>query len=176
MYFALKLIRGFFRALVSAAEPWQIALGALFGTLLGFLPLFPLPDGPSPLGLLLILLAVVINCHLGTVLLFLGLTKVLALVLAPLAVALGNACSGIAAWAATIPFLHTSQLSHTGWLGSTIIGLILAPICAVVMVQVTLRFRRTLRDRLLAQQKLVLAGSVVGNPLGFRVMCWFFGL
>ena len=37
----LKLIRGLLKGLASAAAPWQLALGAWFGVMLGFLPIFP---------------------------------------------------------------------------------------------------------------------------------------
>ena len=55
----LKLIRGVLRAITSAAAPWQVALGAWFGILLGFLPIFPVSMGPSLLGLSILLLAIV---------------------------------------------------------------------------------------------------------------------
>lgn len=172
----LKLIRGLLKAITSAAAPWQVALGAFFGILLGFLPIFPISMGPSLLGLTLLLLAIVINCHFGSVLLFMGLGKLLGLALVNPAVALGGSLDGLAQASAGIPFLYHSHWSHTGYLGLTIIGLIAAPIVAVVMAWFTVWFRTKVQTKLAEQRKLMLAGKVAGNGIVFKSMCWFLGL
>lgn len=174
MYLLFKLLRGFVRALISAAEPWQIALAAALGTLLGFMPIWL--GGPNPLALLVLLLAIVLNCHLGTVFVFWGVMKLLALAVGPLALVLGNALDGVAQAASGSGLLHASGWSHTGWLGLALIGLVLAPVAAFAMARVTVLFRVKLRDRLLENKRLALAGKVGGNPLLVRFACWFFGL
>jgi len=175
MYLLFKLVRGFLQALISAAAPWQIAAGAALGTLLGFMPLW-LPGGPSPLALAVLLVAIVLNCHLGTVFVLWGAARLLALALGPAALGLGNACDGLAAAAAGSGLLHASGWSHTGWLGLALLGLVLAPIAAYAMARVTVLFRVKLRDRLLESRHLALAGKVGGNPLLVRLACWFFDL
>lgn len=174
MYLVFKLLRGFVRALISAAEPWQIALAAALGTLLGFMPLWL--GGPNQLALIVLLLAIVLNCHLGTVFVFWGVMKLLALAVGPLALVLGNALDGVAQAAAGIGLLHGSGWSHTGWLGLALVGLALAPVAAVAMARVTVLFRVRLRDRLLENKRLALAGKVGGNPVLVRIACWFFGV
>jgi len=57
MYFFARVLKKFFTIFNSAAEPWQIFLGVFFGTLLGFLPVFPLSHGPALLGCVILLLA-----------------------------------------------------------------------------------------------------------------------
>jgi hypothetical protein len=172
----LKLLRGMLKAITSSAAPWQIALGAFLGVLLGFLPIFPLSEGPSPLGFALILAALVINCHLASVLLFMGVGKLLGLALLDPAVALGGACTGLAQASADIPFLHYSHWSHTGYLGLTLIGLGAAPLVAAGMWGFTLWFRATVQARLAQQKLLATTGKVVGNSVVFKTLCWFIGL
>jgi len=174
MYLLFKLLKGFFKALISAAEPWQIATAAALGTLLGFMPLWL--GGPNPLALAVLLLAIIINCHLGTVFVLMGVMKLLSFAVGPLALALGNALDGLAQTSAGIGLLHASGWSHTGWLGLAIIGLVLAPLTAFAMARVTVLFRTKLRDRLMENRRLAMAGKVGGNPVLVRFACWFFDL
>lgn len=174
MFTLYKLLKGFLTALISAAAPWQIATGAALGTLLGFMPLWL--DGPSPLALAVLLTAIVINCHLGTVLVFMGAMKLLSLALGPIALALGNASDGLAQTAAGIGLLHASGWSHTGWLGLALLGLALAPLAAFAMARITVLFRTRLRDRLLEDRRLALVGTVGGKAWLVRLACWFFDL
>lgn len=171
-----KLIRNLLKAITSAAAPWQIALGAWFGIMLGFLPIFPVSMGPSLLGLTLLLLAIVINCHFGSVLLFMGLGKLLSLALINPAVALGGSLDGLAQASAGIPFLYHSHWSHTGYLGLTMIGLGAAPIVAAFMAWFTVWFRAKVQAKLAEKRKLTLTGKVVGNGIVFKSLCWFLGL
>lgn len=175
MYLVYKLLKGFLKALISAAAPWQLALGAALGTLLGFMPLW-LPGGPSPLALAVLALALVLNCHLGTVFVLWGAMKLLAIALGPLALALGNACDGLARLASGIGPLHGSGWSHTGWLGLALLGIALAPVTALALARIAVLFRTRLRDRLLESRKLALAGKVGGNGILVRCACWFFDL
>jgi hypothetical protein len=177
MYFLVKTLKKFFKIFNSLAAPWQVLVGTLLGTLLGFLPVMG-TSGPSPLGLTILGLAIIINCHFGSVLLFFGLgwllTKILAL--AGVGVAVGNMFDSLARASADNAFLHASKWSDTGYLGLTLIGLVAAPIFAIAMWRFTIYFRSVLRDRLLARRSLVKAGKVGGNTLLLRVVCWFFDL
>src|SRR6187397_1223354 len=101
MYLLVKFLKKFFQIFNSAAAPWQVAFGVLFGVLLGFLPVIT-SSGPAPLGCLVVLLALFVNCHLGSVLVFLGLGKLLALALTAPSLALGNALDGVARASADI--------------------------------------------------------------------------
>ena len=124
MFTIYKFIRSFFKALVSENAPWQVGLGVLFGSLLGFLPLFDLSHEfifAWPAALIL-LIALTVNVHLGSVMLFAGLGTAVHLLCYPLAEAIGNGMSGFAQSAAGIPLLHAAGLSHTGWLGMTLLG------------------------------------------------------
>jgi uncharacterized protein (TIGR03546 family) len=172
----LKFLRSLIKAITSSAAPWQMGIGAGLGILLGFMPIFPSGLGPSPLAFLVILVAIVINCHLGSVLLFMGLGKLLGLALLVPAAAIGNALAPVAAASADIPFLHHSHWSHTGYLGLTILGLACAPIVGAGMWGFTIWFRTRIQAKLAARRKLTVAGKLAGNPLGFKVLCWFMGL
>ncbi len=175
MFAIYKLLKGFIRALVSAAAPWQIASAAALGTLLGFMPLW-LSGGPNPLALAILAFAIVLNCHLGSVFVFWGAMKLLSFAVGPLALALGNALDGLAQGAAGNGLLHASGWSHTGWLGLAVIGMVLAPLVAMAMARLTILFRTHLRDRLLENRRLALAGKVGGNAFLIRCACWFFDL
>lgn len=176
MFFLVKLIKKFLKILNSAAAPWQIFLGVLLGVLVGFLPLFPSGQGPAPLGWILVLVAILVNCHLASFFLFMGLGKLISLLLLAPAASIGSAFDGLAQTASGIPFLHASQWSHTGWLGMTILGFICAPILAVAMAWATTQFRTKLRDKLMARKKVVTAGKVAGNMILLRITCWFFDI
>ena len=174
--FTIKLIKKLFKIINGEAEPWQVFLGAFFGVLLGFLPIWPLLEGPAPLGLCILLAAIVINCHFGSVLLFMGIGSLIAYVGKPLGVAVGNSMAGLAATSADIGFLHQSLWSHTGWLGMTIIGFICAPIIGLVMAWAAKTFREKFRAKLLERKKLVSAGKVASNGIMLKLVCWFFDL
>jgi uncharacterized protein (TIGR03546 family) len=171
----LKLIRGLLKGLASAAAPWQLALGAWFGVMLGFLPIFP-SAGPSPLAFVLLFLALVINCHLASLLLFMGVAKLAALGLKGVGLSIGEGMSAFAQTCADIPFLHASHWSHTGWLGMTMLGLIAAPIAGIAMYLFTRWFRTKVQPKLVEKRKLMLAGKVAGNGIMFKLGCWFMGL
>jgi uncharacterized protein (TIGR03546 family) len=176
MFFFIKLLKKFLKIFNSAAAPWQIALAVFLGTLVGFLPLFPKGYGPAPLGWILVLVAILVNCHLASFLMFLGLGKLISMALLGPAIAIGNQFDGLAQTSAGIPFLHASMWSHTGWLGLTIVGLVLAPILAIVMAWSAHQFRTKLRDRLMNKKKLVTAGKIGGNMILLRITCWFFDI
>ena len=171
----LKFLRSLLKAIASSTAPWQLALGAWFGVMLGFLPIFP-SAGPSPLGFLLLFLGLVINCHLASLLLFLGLGKLIGLALTSPAASIGESLGGFAQACADIPFLHLSHWSHTGWLGMTVLGIVCAPLIAIAMYVFTVWFRTRVQPKLVEKRKLMLAGKVAGNGLIFKVGCWFMGL
>jgi len=177
MYFFYKLFRNLIRAMVSDAAPWQIAAGAFLGTLIGFLPLWPITHGyaPAPLGVLLLCTALVINVHLASVFLFLGMGKLLSKVLEGPAVVIGGWCDDLARASANIPFLHHSLWDHTGYLGLTMMGFVAAPLFAVTMLIAVLWFRRTWLPRILEDRRLKLTGAVVNRPVLVRCACWFLG-
>ncbi len=176
MFTVYKLLRNLFKALTSDAAPWQIFLGTLFGTLLGFLPIFPLSQGPSPIAFGILVLALVVNVHLGSVFLFLGIGKLLSKVLHGPALLVGDQMGGFAQTCADIPLLHLSHWSHTGYLGLTVFGFVCAPLFAIVMYRFCLWFRHTWRDRLVEKMRLLRAGTVIDHPWLVRLACWFFGI
>jgi uncharacterized protein (TIGR03546 family) len=176
MYLTYKLTRGTFKSLLSTAEPWQIMVGTALGTLLGFLPLWPLTQGPSPLWLGLFALALVINCHLGSVLLFFGIGKLLAKILAGPAIVVGQSLEGFARTAADVPFLYWSLLSHSGYLGLTCLGGAFAILFAVLMSWAVRWFRALIKAKLEANATLLKAGKFADRPILFRIACWFLGL
>lgn len=176
MFVIIKLIKKLLKIVNGNAAVWQVFLGALLGVLIGFLPIWPLAYGPAPLGLCLVIVAIVSNCHLGSVLLFWGIGTLLAIALRAPAVALGNALDGLARASAEIGFLHASLWSHTGYLGMSLIGLAAAPVIAALMAWTAHLFRSKLRDRLLQKKALVRSGKVAGNGILVRTTCWFFDL
>ncbi len=179
MFTIIKLLKSFLKIFNSLAAPWQVFVGALLGTLLGFLPVIPLGKGVAPvapLGLCILALAIVINCHLGSVILFFGLGWLLAKLLVAPAVMIGEQFSGLAKTSSEIPFLYASGWSHTGWLGLTILGAVIAPILGLAMYKFTIVFRTKLRERLLASKKARIAGKVGGNMILVRITCWFFDI
>ncbi|MBA2481761.1 MAG: hypothetical protein H0V44_13945 [Planctomycetes bacterium] len=176
MYTLYRLLRNLIRSIASAAEPWQIALGTFFGTLLGFMPIWPLSQGPSPLGLSILVLALLVNCHLGSVFLFMGTCKLLSLALMGIELNIGQHFSALAQWSADQPFFYLSLWSHTGYLGKTLVGMACAPIFAAAMWWVTVTFRTKLMAKLMERRRLMTAGKFANNPWLFRLGCWFFGV
>ncbi len=176
MFLLYRLLRNLIKALASDAAPWQLFLGTFLGTLLGFLPIFPLGYGPSPLALILIALVFILNVHLATVFLFLGVTKLLTQVLHGPALLIGDSLHDMAANCADIPFLNASLWSHTGYLGLTVLGFCFAPLFAILMYRFALYFRLHLRDKLTAKMKAMRAGQIIDKPWLVRPVCWFFGL
>lgn len=172
----VKTLKKFLKIFNSQAAPWQVFLGTFLGTLLGFLPIFPPAYGPAPLGLALVFLTIVVNCHLGSAMLFFGLCWLITQTLGGAAVVVGESFDGLARWASTNPFFHMSLWSHTGYLGLTLIGLVCAPLFAVLMWRFTIVFRTRLRDRLTTNKRLMTAGKLGGNTLLLRVVCWFFDI
>ncbi|TVR43382.1 MAG: hypothetical protein EA402_09805 [Planctomycetota bacterium] len=178
MYSIYKLIRKFIKALVSDSAPWQVAWGVAFGCLLGFLPFFSfshefLIAWPA---ILVLVLALVVNVHLGSVFLFLGLATLIHLLCYPLAEAIGGALDGFAQTAATVPLLHAAGLSHTGWLGMTVLGFLFATIAGLGMWRFTVYFRSVMLPRLQEQRRLMAVGKVANKSLLVRGTCWFFGV
>jgi uncharacterized protein (TIGR03546 family) len=176
MYTLYKLLRNLVRSVASQAAPWQIALGTFLGTLLGFMPIWPLSHGPSPLGLSLLMIALVVNCHLGSVLLFMGLGKSIGLALSGPAVTVGEGCWDLAQRSADVPFLYLSHWSHTGYLGKTLLGFAVAPLFAILMLWTTHYVRTRLMAKLLERRALQQAGKLANKAWLVRTACWFFGL
>ena len=176
MYLAYKIARSTIKNLVSESAPWQIAVGTAIGTLLGFMPMWPVTQGPNPLWFALLATAFLVNCHFGSVLLFLGIGKLLAKILAGPAVVIGGSLDGVARTCADIPLLYWSLLSHTGYLGLTLLGLGFAIPFTIVMAWLAHWFQTTVKARLLAQQQLVKAGKLANHPTLVRIGCWFMGI
>lgn len=172
----LKLLRKFFKILNGDNAPWQVFCGTLFGVLLGFLPVWPPGHGPAPLGLAILLVALVLNCHLGSVLLFWGLATLAALALRGPALAVGSALDDLAWWSRDVWILHRSLWSHLGWLGSTVIGAVVAPVAGLAMAVAAGWFRARVRPRLEKRRRMVAAGQAASHPLATRLLAWFFGL
>lgn len=176
MYLTYKLTRGTLKSLLSSAEPWQIMVGTLLGSLLGFLPMWPVTQGPSPLWFVLFALAFVINCHFGSVLLFLAIGKMLAKILAGPAVLIGQSLEGFAKTAADTPLLYWSLLSHSGYLGLTCLGLAFGVLFSVVMGWFVRWFRAFVKAKIESNARLLKAGKLADRPVLFRIACWFLGL
>ncbi len=176
MYLVYKLTRGTLKSILSNAAPWQIAVGTMLGTLLGFLPMWPLTQGPSPLWFALFGLAFIINCHFGSVLLFFAIGKLLAKVLVGPAILIGESFAGFAKSAADVPLLYLSLLSHTGYLGLTCLGLAFGGLFAVLMTWFVRWFRGVVMTKLAANERLKKAGKLADRPVLFRIACWFLGL
>jgi hypothetical protein len=176
MYATYKMLRGTIKAIGSDAEPWQIVTGTMLGTLIGFLPLWPIGHGPCIIGFVLLFLAIVINCHLGSLFLFLFVTKVLGTVLKGPFLMVGDQFKGLAQWSADNPILYNSLCSNTGYLGRTLIGICFAPLFGILMYRLVVWARTHLMPRLLAHRKLVTAGKVADRKWLIMVGCWFFGV
>lgn len=176
MYLLYKFTRGFIKSLVSSCAPWQIAVGAFLGALLGFLPLWPLTQGPNPIWFLVLTAAFLINCHVGSVFLFFALGKLLAKLLAGPAVVIGMGMEGFARTAADTPFLYWSLLSHSGYLGLTVIGSLFAVVSAVLMWFFARWFQTVVKARIAANARLAKAGKLADRPFLVRIGCWFMGL
>jgi hypothetical protein len=176
MLLLIKLLKKFIRVFNSNAKPWQIGLGTALGILIGFMPLWPSGGSPALLGWCLLLFALLINCHLASMFLFMGIASLLNLVLAAPAVMLGNALEGLARWSADVWVLHASYWSHTGHLGETLFGLALAPLFALLMLRVTRIVRDRWLPKLKERRRLVTAGKLAGNTFLLRCTCWFFGV
>jgi len=178
MYATYKMLRGTIKAIGSDAAPWQIVTGTMLGTLIGFLPLWPMFSGHGPcvIGFVLLFLAIIINCHLGSLFLFMFVTKVLMLVLRGPSLLIGDQFKGLAQTCADNAILYNSLCSNTGYLGRTILGVCFAPLFAIVMYRVVVWARTYLMPKMLAQRKLVTAGKVADKKWMIMVACWFFGV
>lgn len=178
MYLIYKLLRSFIRSLASTAAPWQIGTAAALGIAVGFLPVWPWSHGfgPAPLGCALIAAAFLLNCHLATFFLLMGVGKLLGKALAGPALALGDSFEGLARASAEIPLLHASLWSHTGWLGLSLIGLAAMLPVGAAMWALSSWFHRTLVPRLRERQRLLKAGQALNRAWLVRLGCWFFGL
>ena len=176
MYLTYKITRGTIKSLVSESAPWQIATGAFLGALLGFLPMWPVTQGPNPLWFLLLLPVFLINCHLGSALLFFAVGKLLAKLLMGPAVVIGMGMEDFARTAADTPFLYWSLLSHTGYLGLSVLGLGFAVLGAIGMGLLARWVQNTLRPRLLANARLAKVGKLADRPILARIGFWFMGI
>lgn len=176
MYLTYKLTRGTIKSILSNAEPWQIVAGTMIGTLLGFLPMWPVTQGPSPLWFAVFALAFIINCHFGSVLLFFAVGKLLAKILAGPAVLVGQSLEGLAKTAADTPLMFLSLLSHTGYLGLTCFGFAFGILFAVVMGWFVRWFRAFVKAKIESNTRLQKAGKLADRPVLFRIACWFLGL
>lgn len=176
MYLTYKITRSAIKSLVSDAAPWQIAVGTACGTLLGFLPLWPVSQGPSPLWFLILAVAFLISCHLGSLLLFYGIGNLLAKLLLGPAIVIGLGLEGVAQSCADVPFFYWSLLSHTGYLGLTLLGFGFASAFALVFTWATVFFRTRVKARIAENAQLLKAGKLADRPVLFRMACWFLGL
>ena len=176
MFTLYKMTRKFIKAIAADNDPWQIGLGVAYGCLLGFLPLMSLRyeffiAWPA---LLVLCMALLINVHLGSVFLFFGIASMLHLACYPLAERLGGSLDGIAQRAADIPLLHSAGLSHTGWLGMPLLGIVFSLIAGIGMWRFTVWFRRAILPSLLEKRRLMKIGKVANKAWLVRGACWFF--
>ena len=176
MFAIIAFFKDLLKIFNGAAAPWQIWTAAFLGMWIGFLPLWPSLWEPALLGLILLTIALIINCHLASFLLFWGFGSTLALVLRPVAVSFGNTLSGLAESLAQSSFFYASHLSHTGYLGSAIIGLILALMGATAFVWISIFFRTKLKEKLMARTKMVKGAKFVSKSWTLRILCWWFNI
>ena len=176
MLFFLNIFRKIFQALASQAATWQISLGCAWGMLLGFVVIWPWSEAPSPIGLGLLFLGLCINLHLGGMLLFWGIGKLLALATIPISSAIGAGLSASALSNADNPVLFSSRLSAPNALGALFVGMALAVVTGLAMALLTRYFRAHIQPKLEERQRLVKAGKVASNPWTVRFACWFFGI
>lgn len=176
MFALVKLIRSFVKIITAQNAAWQVFLGVFIGIFVGMLPWFTMSSGINPLPVGLLLLALFINCHLGSMLLFWGIGALLAWALDPVSRSLAGSLDGLAQSMADIPLAYMCMLSQTQVLGLTILALPLALISAILMTWASRAFDRHLRERLAERKKLKAAGKIASNSIVLRVTCWFFGI
>ena len=176
MFAIIALIKDFLKIFNGSAAPWQIWLATFLGVWLGFLPLWPSLWEPALFGLIIFALALIINCHLASFLLFWGFASTLALVLRPVSVSIGNSLVGLADSLAHFSFFYNSHLSHTGYLGSALLGLILALATATAFVWLSVTFRNRIREKLLARTKMVKGAKIVSRSWTLRIVCWWLNI
>ncbi|MFW5829325.1 MAG: hypothetical protein ACOCXA_03600, partial [Planctomycetota bacterium] len=143
-------------------------------SLIAFWPMWPEGAWPTPIGLGLIVVVILLNCHLGSVLAFWGLGEVLALLLSGPATAIGNGLADLARFAADIPPLYHSYWSHTGHLGLIILGSGFAVLAAITMFRLTQHFRAVWLPKLKERRRLIATGKIAGNTILIRLTLWFF--
>lgn len=124
MYFLAKLVK----ALNSDASPWQLAIGIMFGMIVGLTPFWRLHN------IVILFVVLFFKVNIGTFLLALALFSTLAFVLDPTMVSMGEAiltADGLNAfWTAlyNTDIGQLSQLFHTLTLGSLVVSLVLCPV------------------------------------------------
>lgn len=124
MYLLAKLLK----ALHSDAGPWQLAFGIALGMIIGLAPLFRLHN------ILILFIVLFFRVNLSTFLLSWGAFSVLALLMDPLMVALGESVLTSASMEGLFSALYASgigqlsQFYHTLTMGSLLTSLVLFPI------------------------------------------------
>ncbi|MFM2091109.1 MAG: hypothetical protein RLZZ127_1598 [Planctomycetota bacterium] len=177
MLLLLKLLRGIIKGIASQAAPWQIVVATLLGVIAGFVPVLSPSIGPGLLGLAAVVIALLVNCHLGSFLAWFGVcTAISKLMLLGPAIMVGDQLVGIAHWAAYNPLASACHLNHTGHLGNTVIAVLVAPLAAWGMYQLTVRFRAWILAWQEQRRRTAAMANVASTPWLVRIACWFFGV
>jgi uncharacterized protein (TIGR03546 family) len=177
MLLLLKLLRGIIKGIASQAAPWQIVVATVLGVIAGFVPVLSPSIGPGLLGLATVVVALLVNCHLGSFLAWFGVcTGFSKLLLLGPAILVGDQLVPVAQWAAYNPLAAACHLNHTGHLGNTVMAVLLAPLAGWLMYRLTVRFRAWLLAWQEQRRRTATAAKVVTTPWLVRLGLWFFGL
>ncbi len=158
MVFIAKLLK----ALSSDASPWQLALGIMFGMLVGLTPLLRLHN------LIVLFIVLFFRVNLSTFLIALSLFSGLAYLLDPAMISIGESLltqdSLQSFWTALynsdIGLL--SQFFHTQTLGSFVLSVLLCPIVLITSKILIVQYR----ERLMAYiEKLKIVAFLKGTKL-----------
>ena len=137
MYFLAKLLK----ALHSDAGPWQLALGLALGMIMGLTPFMRLHN------LIILFVVLFFRVNLTTFLLSLGVFSVLALLLDPMMVNIGESVltnpSLESTWSAFYAsgFGQLSQFYHTLTMGSLITAFVLFPVVLLAGKYLIVQYR-----------------------------------
>lgn len=127
----MLILAKLFKALNSDASPWQLALGVMFGMIIGLTPFLRLHT------FIILFIVLFFRVNLGTFLLSMGVFGVLAFALEPMMAGIGDSLLGSpdlqATWTAlynTLPG-QLSQFFHNLTLGGLLFSLTLSPVVLI---------------------------------------------
>ena len=137
MYLLAKLLK----AIHSDASPWQLALGLMLGMIVGLTPMFRLHN------LILLFILLLFRINLGAFLVSLAVFSILAFILDPVMIHIGEMALASPAltefWTAlyNTGIGRLSQFYHTLTMGSLILSLVLSPVLLFVSKYLIISYR-----------------------------------
>lgn len=137
MYFIAKL----FKALNSDASPWQLALGIMFGMVVGLTPFWRLHN------ILILFVVLFFRVNIGTFLLSLTAFGILAFVLDPAMVWVGEAVltaeslKGLWTSVYNTDLGQVSQFFHTLTMGSLVVSALFCPVVLLLSKWLVVKYR-----------------------------------